>query len=124
MTTLEAIRAELVDDATLTGLVADRIYPQVAEQGTAFPAVVLTIITDTPENSLDGSPLTRLVAARVQVDCYAKTYVSAHAVADAVDAIVAALSAPTLAGWRVAKRDIYEDETQLHRVVLEFVVHR
>jgi hypothetical protein len=124
MTTLEAVRAELLADLTLQGLVGQRIYPLVMPQGSETPALVLTVISDIPENSFDGTAETRLREARVQIDSYAETYLQAHQLADAVLAIVGNLSRPDLSAVADDSRDLYDDETELHRVSADFAVFR
>lgn len=122
MTTLETIRARLAADATVEELVEDRIYPQVLPQGSTMPAIALTVIDEMPINALTGDPATRLKRARVQVDCYAETYLKAHDVAMAVDNVISALSDPDLSAYRESSEDLYDDETQLYRVSSDFLV--
>jgi len=73
---------------------------------------------------LDGAAETRLEASRVQVDCYATRYLDAHAVAEAVDNVLANLRRPELSAERDSLQDIWEDEAQLHRVSMDFSVWR
>lgn len=122
MTVLELVRAELVASAAVTALVATRIYPNKAEQGCARPYLVMTVPSDVPLNTVDGAAATRLHNARVQVDAYAVTYLVARQVAAAVVAVVADLARHDLAGYLNAKRDLYDDEAQLHRVSMDFLV--
>ncbi len=125
MTTLgEAVRAKLVADPTVASLVVARVFPNLMPQGGAQPAIVYQVVSEVPENALTGDSTTRLVTARLQVDCYAKTYLEAHAVADAVDAVLSALSSPDLSAWREVSRDLYDNEAQLHRVSTDFTVQR
>lgn len=124
MTTIEAVRAELAADAAVTALVGERIYPQVAPQGAAPPYVVMTVVSDVPSNTFDGSPATRLVQSRIQVDCYARMYREARAVADAVDGVLGALSRPDLIAQREMTQESYENDAELHRVSMDFLVWR
>ena len=124
MTTLEAIRARLVAASSVTDLVNQRVYPQVMPQPPTLPAVVITVVAELPQNSFTGAAATRLLEARVQIDCYAKTYLEAHQVADAVDAVVADLNDVDLSATRESAQDLYENETQLHRVLLDYLVWR
>jgi hypothetical protein len=123
-TTIQAIRDELVADATVTNLVAQRIYAQIMPQGVVLPAVLLTVISETPENSVDGSPSSRLVSSLVQADTYAKGYADARALADAVVNVLGGLSRPDLSGELQTTRDSYDDETQLHRVSVDVLIWR
>ncbi len=113
-TTIEAVRAVLELDATVVALVGSRIYPSVAPQGAVAPFVVARIISDVPENTLAGTSVGRLSGIRLQLDSYGRTYIEAHAVGDAIDAVVSALASPDLSAMRVGERDLYDDVAQLH----------
>lgn len=122
MTHLEAIRARLVNDAATSALVGARIFPQFAPQGVAAPFVVITTVSDVPQNSMNGAPSDRLRIARVQVDAYGLTCLSAHAVADAVDEVISSLRESDLGALRESSQDLYDDEASLHRVSMDFTV--
>lgn len=122
--TFEAVRAKLLADGTVAGLVVDRVYANVMTQGEPTPAVVCSLITEVPQNSLTGYPEDRLVNALLQVDCYAERYKAAHELAAAVDAVLADLRGPELNAWLEVKRDLYDNETQLHRVSMDFSIWR
>lgn len=130
MTTLETIRAVLAADTGVRALLYDavndklRIYPQVIEQGEASPAAVITVISEAPVNTINGTVSARVFNARVQVDAYAEVYTTAHAVADAIDAALSALARPDLSAYRDNKQDLYDDETGQHRVSQDFSVFR
>lgn len=121
MTTIETIRAELAANGTLTGLVGTRIYPQVLAQEATVPAIVLSVVSEVPQNTLTGTT-ERLRMSRVQVDCYATTYLGAHQVADAADAVLSALMRHDLSAQRENFQDIYDDAAQLHRVSSDYLV--
>lgn len=121
-TFVELVRAELVAATAVTDLVAQRIYPLVAPQGTVPPYVVVFTASDVPVNSVDGKAADRLHVARVQVDVYGGTYLSAHAAASVVSAVVEDLARSDLSAYLDAKRDLYDDEAQLHRVSMDFFV--
>ncbi len=119
----EAIYAELVADAGVTSLVAKRIFPGQVPEGSAMPAVCYSVISDLPQDSLEGG-IDRLKNARLQVDCYAKTYLEAHAVAASVAAVIAALSRPDLSCVEEIARDLYDNTAELHRVSTDFGIWR
>lgn len=121
-TPLEAVRAALLADPTVTGLLAQRIYPLVAAQGSALPMLVLTVVSEVPQNSLTGMVETRALECRLQVDAYADSYLGAHQVANAAAAVIGNLTAPTLSAQRDSAQDLYDDESSLYRVMTEFVV--
>jgi hypothetical protein len=122
MTVVERIRTLLIADISLAALVGARIYPQYIPQGSTLPAVVLTAVSDVPYTSFTGSSTTDLRSVRLQVDSYATRYLDAHAVADAVDAVIANLASSDLQANRESMGDLYEDETQLHRVTADYFV--
>lgn len=124
MTTGEAIVAALAANPAVVALVGAKIFPNVAPQGTVAPWVVYSVISDIPENALTGDASTRIASIRLQVDAYSKTYLGAHAIADAIDQALTQLLPPELAVWREVSRDLYDNEAQLHRVEAEFFVQR
>lgn len=124
MTHQEAIRAELVAAPTVTTLVGTRIYPSKAPQGVVAPFVVITTVSSVPQNAMGELANTRLRVARVQIDCYAKGYVDVHAVADAIDNVVANLAREDLTAVQDTSSDLYDDETELRRVSTDYFVAR
>lgn len=117
---VELVRAELLLNAAVVALLADRIYPVIAPQGTLTPYVVLSVVSTVPFNSFDST--TRLSSVRLQVDSYATTYRKSADVAEAVDAVISALSRPDLQAYLDASQDLYEDATALHRVSADYIV--
>jgi hypothetical protein len=120
----EAIRTELVADTAVTTLVGQQIYPNLAPQGTVPPYVVYTVISNVPSNTFTGAASDRLNEIRMQVDCYAKKYLDAQAIAEAVDNVISNLSRPDLCGQRENSRDLYDNEAQFHRVQIDFFIQR
>jgi len=117
-----AIRDVLLASAEVQALVGARIYPNKLPQGVTLPAVVFSVVDDVPQNAITGATADRLVETRLQVDCYSTSYVEAHTLAAAIDLVVTSLDRVDLAAWRLTSRDLYEDETRLHRVALDFSV--
>lgn len=90
-----SIVAELVqyvnNHPALAAVQASRFYPiQLPQRGT-LPASTYTIVSNVPGYSHDGMSYE---TPRVQIDCYAETYLAAHALSDAYLA--------ALAGWHAA----------------------
>lgn len=125
-TVMEQVRAELIAASAVTDLVGQKVSPNKAPQGTEPPFLVLSVPDDVPSNSADGMVATRLRTARVQVDAYARTYLEAQAVAAAVAEVVGNLDEPSpeLSAYEEARRDLYDDEAELHRVSMDFMVSR
>lgn len=127
MTHIEALRAELVASPAVTALVGlspSRIYPVVAPQNVGVPFIVMTVVSSSPVEALHMLAEDRTQIARVQVDSYAKGYVDAHQLADAVNAVLANLSRADLNVRHEQSADLYDDETQLRRVSADYVVAR
>ena len=118
----ELIQAAITGDATVTALIASRIFPNRRPQTAALPLAVYSIISDVPFNALTGSADSRLSRARLQIDVYAKTYREAHQIAAAVDDVVANLGSPDISADRDTTRDFFDNETQLHRVSTDYIV--
>lgn len=111
----EQLRALIVADPAIVALVVGRVFPGKLPQGVAMPAIRYTVVSDVPSLTFDGAG--ELRRARVQVDAYAKRYLDAQALADALEGAVGGSQSDWLL---VARRDGYEDETELHRVSLDF----
>lgn len=107
----------LAGNAGVATLAGDRIFPGVMPQGSGLPAVVYTAVDDVPENTLEDFTLSN---ARVQVDCYAKGYVAAQTLAKAIVDVLSGYRVGGMSLLLLAKRDGYEDETQYHRVSMDF----
>lgn len=84
-----ALRAALVADATVAGLVSDRVRAERAEEDDARPFVVYTRVSSEPFAALAGPVLATRVTLEVQ--CWADTRAGAEALADAVTAAVRAI---------------------------------
>ena len=72
----EALRGYLLATAGVTALVAERVVWGERPQGDALPAIVLNLTGSPDQNAYDGP--TGFVGARVQVECWAKTYLAAR----------------------------------------------
>lgn len=122
---MEVIRAALLADPTVAGLVGPRIFPSSMPPGTEGPAIVCRVVSDVPENDLSGASSDLAVNAMVQVDSFARTYLVAHQVADAVSNVLSNLSAPDLSAWRGVTRDLFDDTADLpHCASTDFSVWR
>lgn len=78
----ESLRQELLDDATLTGLVGTRVYPGHRPQGSTEPAVTLRLARRTPLDDLNGN--IGIEQSLFQIEAWATDYATAHQVAAAV----------------------------------------
>tara|TARA_R100001594_G_scaffold71534_1_gene106133 strand:+ start:1407 stop:1808 length:402 start_codon:yes stop_codon:yes gene_type:complete len=67
-----AIYNLLSNDSDVTGIVAEKIFPNVAKQTTRFPFIIYEVNGEVPTNDKDG--VSTLDTDSVMVACYCKTY--------------------------------------------------
>lgn len=123
----EELRALLIEDAAISGIVNGRVHWQRRPQGMPLPALILTGVSRTDEPTLDGP--TSPVERRVQVDAYATSYGDAKALERAVIARLNGFRGTRgnvhfLAVFLVTARDLPEDtETGfLSRASMDFLI--
>ncbi len=108
--------ALLTADPTVSAIVGARVYPMVMPQRATFPAVTYFRVSGGQQNTLDGYSGTE--NPRIQVDCWAKKYADVKALAAAIRAAMD--GATTFRALCISDRDLYEDDADLFRVLLEF----
>lgn len=119
-----ALVTALRNDPAVAAYVADRIYPQVMPDEPVVPAIVYTLISNRPQNSLEGYTSGQMQAI-VQLDCYTRTYADAQALADVVqDLLGTPRVVAGLKGWVRDRRDDYEDDSRFHRVSMDISIWR
>lgn len=119
MTFTADLRAHLLADATIAGLVGERIYPVVRPETSPLPAITYQIVTDDAMTSLSG--LCGLSNVRVQIDCWSLSYETSNAIGIAVrDRMFVA--AETFRTARADGQDVFEDDTRIRRRSLDFSV--
>lgn len=116
---------ELLKDI-LAGIAAGGAWAIRASDACPLPYIVYSASTNT-NNSLDGP--SDLQPARVQIDCYASTYIGVKALEDAVVAVLG--NRPNLIGSPVAfsslqenQFDLFDDDRRAYRSLLEFSLWR
>ena len=124
------LRSVLLASAGVTGIVSQRVSWAERPQGSALPALVLTQISGAPTYVLRGP--SNYTEARVQVDCWASTFLAARQLADAVRAALSGFSgvrgSTRFHGvFLDAERDLRDAETdgaeRFFRVSQDFMVH-
>lgn len=80
----KAARAILTADGTVSGLVATRVYPIKRPQGTALPAVIYELASETVNDALPSQG--SLKRARLSVQSFASTYGGVKTLAAAIRA--------------------------------------
>ncbi len=110
---MSTIQEQLV--AYLTPTVA--LHPMVAPQGAPLPYATYQCVASAVNNVLSGPP--SIDNTRIQVDAWAGTYPAAQALAKA---IVDAMQAWPVQNILLNKYDLYAQEVQTYRVLLEFSI--
>lgn len=76
-----AIRFLLVNDSDVNAIVSGRIYPEMAIEGAQTPYIVYSVMSNTPSNTKDGTPVDE---ANVEILSVARSYSEANDLADKV----------------------------------------
>lgn len=121
------VRARLLANSTVSGIVGSRVDWVTRPQKAALPAISLQTVSDPRPDHLKGVDGAR--ATRVQCDCWAVTYASAMTLARAA---IAALQPPaTISGKKFgnarvdAQRDLGEniaDGSFIHRQSVDLII--
>lgn len=110
------LRDVLASDATVSALVANRIYPVIRAQESAVPAISYQLVSGQRETALRGACVTR--NGRFQVDSWARDYPVAKTLAEAVR--VALLATSRFACVPGIELDLPEPDVKLYRVMSEY----
>ena len=78
-----AIYSLLVNDSAVSAIVGTRIYPELAEEGASAPYVVYSVVSNTPSDTKDGTPIDE---AQLEIFSVGSTYAAANDLADKVRA--------------------------------------
>lgn len=126
----EAIVSHLNADAGVSALI-NGIWPQVIPQGEDAPAIVYTIEDEIRDRLLNGSEGPYYIAI-VEFNCYAPSYATAIAIADAVQSALIdytgqlGVTAPIVTAdhIRLDRRlpDEYEDDTNYRRISFQLLI--
>lgn len=111
----------LTEDASVAGLVSNRVYPLILPQSPTLPAVSYQQISQV--DAVTGS--LELRQARFQFSCWAASYAGASALADALEnALRNHVDKPNnILFVRDENRlDDYEDETDSWRVIVDALI--
>lgn len=124
----EALLARALATQAVTDIAEDRVSWVERPQEDGFPAVTLTLVSDSRPQTMGG--FQSLIPARVQADCWAESYTVANALAEAM---IDAIAGPwTANGWRFArtfidaKRDLGEQTATnfIHRTSVDLIINR
>ena len=97
--------------------VCDRVYPIKMPDDVKYPAITYMVVVDIPEQSLYGNVFAR--DTRVQIDIWAKSYSEIKTLKDEVVGKIVELK-----GGDISSQDLYEDDLELYRELLDFKIRR
>ena len=130
MSILANMTAYLLLNSGITTLVSARIYPeklpaQTTNLPTTFPALTYILIDEPLVTSYTND---QWFKARIQIDAWATSYKSAHALADAVHSAMQGYRGTwgtnTIGGvFRMRKQDLSEPDVELMRVSMDYMVN-
>ena len=107
----------LSQDAGVSAITANRIYPLVVPTASALPAIDFAFVGGSVQGTFDGRGLAKM---RVEVNCWGDTY------ADAVklrSAVIQALDGYTGCGFTcrmIAPHDLFDHDLEQYRAIVEF----
>lgn len=112
----------LTEDATVGGLVAERVYPRKLPQTPTLPAISYSIISDVPNMESN----TELSDVRIQLDCWAATYAGSRALAIAAKQALRFYRKSdggntVLSIYEANQRDDDDDERQIYRQIVDVI---
>jgi N-acetylglutamate synthase/N-acetylornithine aminotransferase len=113
------LKTHLAADATLTGLIGERLWPNKRFSETLPAATYQQLPAIAIAHNSGGDGKTRNI--RLQVNTWAITHAEAHQVASAILTRMLTAAATFSAIGRTFE-DVYEEDTKLHGVLLEFSV--
>lgn len=122
----EQIRSLLLNDSGVLSFAGTRINFGTHPQGQPLPAIVLNVVGDAEEYTLDGP--SGLSQARLQLDCYADGYGAAKGLSRAVRSLLSGYQNGAFQGvFHVGSRDGREggsnEAERPYRVSMDFMVH-
>lgn len=78
-----AIYSLLANDTDVTDQVGQAIFPELAEEGVRAPYIVYSVVSNTPSDTKDGTPVDE---AQLEIFSVGRTYAEANDIADKVRA--------------------------------------
>lgn len=109
------LHTALLANAGIAAIVGTRIYPVIAPDNCVFPAMVYSVVSEV----MIGSGSNRCMQARVQIDCYATSYIN-NGVKAMRDALFAFAKTEDYIFQAVG--DQWEADSQLFHQVVELFV--
>jgi hypothetical protein len=116
---------KLQQNAAVTALVAQRIYPKRLQQGTAFPAITYFKVADVPEYAMGNAPF--MSSNRLQLSCWSKSYLEAVNLVKAIKTAMRGMTDPNttppiLNVLAEEGPELWEPDTLLHHHPVDLVI--
>lgn len=128
-TATEEIRTALVTFPGLQALVGNgdspetyRVYSQLMPQDSAMPTIVMSKQSQIRENLLDDNGTDGVDNQRCRFNIYAKTLAECETVKTQISLALAAHDNTNFKAVEVFQLDLYEDDTHLYRVSIDFSI--
>ena len=121
-TPTEEIHTALTSYTNLTALVSTRVYTLVMPQDSDYPAVVISKASQLRENTMANSGGSGVDNQRCRVDIFDSTLASCEAVAEQIRLAFIAYESANFKAVQVFNLDLYEDDTKLYHVVVDYSV--
>jgi hypothetical protein len=120
------LRAFILADGTVAGLIGTRLYPLTLPQAPTLPAMSYQWISGQHFNAMDAP--SKLSGPRVQFTCWAATYLQAEAVVEALrkrlNGFRGMAGATEIQGaFMESERDLYESDPALFARSADFFVY-
>lgn len=120
-----AIRSKLIADTLITSLAGTRVYPQKLPQNPTLPAVIYSIISDTPNADVSG--MAGLFNADIQIECYAETAQAAQDLSENVRLSLQSyrgthLSVGINGIYFITEYDAFDDEISNYRRISSYEI--
>lgn len=122
------LRRRLIDDVAVSGMIAERLYPNPLPQNPTLPAADYQLISSIAPVDLEGKE--SLERPRFQINAWSKSYDEAKALAAAIKTALNGktwVPADAVDGKRVAAffagaGDLYDSDLKLHGVRADYFV--
>lgn len=121
-TPTEIIHEALTAFAGLAALVSTRIYTLVLPQDVSYPAVTITKVSQLRENTMSNSGGSGVENQRCSIDIFDGTLASCEAVAEQIRLALIAYESTNFKAVQVFNLDLYEDDTKLYHVVVDYSI--
>lgn len=122
---LSDLRAFLMADDTISGLVGSRVYPNKLPENVAYPAIRYEQVSGVREYHLRG-PSGR-ARPRISINAWATKYEDARGLADAIrrrlNGYAGTLGETEVGSIKLESEiDFFEDEVKVHRVAQDYMI--